>query len=315
MIDGQPLYGSSGGFIDFPSATFVRDPAGEVDSIGDGATMTKAKPALFGQGTFGFYDYALKRWIPAAPGETSPDGSSYAYVAPPLGGSDAFLIIVNVSSGTTRSTKLPVPPAAAGTFFWVGDYDGRYVYLIASSYGQSYPKGVWRYDPANHAMSQLLSPSAGSVMLVQNGVAWIAFNNPADASPPHPSSGQAFDSVASVNLASGAKTTWIYRPGQSVVMWGLDSSTHPVVMVTSAPNFAPAASVILVDVPGGHGIAIPAGFVPQSVMEADAGRIWFGSSDGIYQWSSGTGFIKAYDFHPDPSFNDPQLIRPAGRCV
>lgn len=315
LIDGQPLYGPTGGFITFPAGTYAPDPAGIINSIGDGELGTAAKPELDGQPNEWppFYDLAWKRWLPVGAGQASPDGSSYAFVAPPLGG-DAALFTYQVASGAYHYKTLAAPPQGDGPYFNYGDYDGRYAYLVADQI-DGFPKGVWRADPATGATSQLLPTSAGNVLLVQNGVAWIGLDNPADTSPPHAPKGQAFDTLESINLLTGATTTWIYQASHSVIFWGLDSSAHPVVMVTSPPNFDSVRQLLLLDAPGSNGISIPAGFLPLGDMEGDAGRLWFGGRDGIYYWTQATGLIKVDSFQPNPAVADDQSVFPAGHCV
>ena len=314
VIYGKPNYAWSGGFLTFPAGTYAADPSGVINMVGDGELQTEAKPQLSGYAlTWPFYDRARNRWLPIGSGQSSPDGSSYAYVAPPLGGAAALFTSV-VATGASEFRQLPAPAQGDGEYYNLGDYDGRYAYLVALQV-DSFPKGVWRINPATGAITPLLPTSAGSVLLVQSGLAWLGLNNPADPSPPHPPKGQAFDTIESVNLLTGATTTWIYRPGQSVVFWGLDSSAHPVVMITSGPDFGRVPNLNLIDAPGGGGTAIPAGARPLGVMEADQGRLWFGGADGIYYWTRSTGFIKVYDFVPDPSAVLPQSIYPAGHCV
>lgn len=314
LIGGQPLYGFSGGFITFPAGTYAPDPAGVINAVGDGELATQATPTLEGYAlTSPFYDRAFKRWLPVGAGQSSPDGSSYAFVAPPLGG-DATLFIYQVASGAYHYRALPLPPPGDGQNFDFGDYDGVNAYLVAGQI-DGFPKGVWRVDPATGAATQLLATSAGSVLLVQNGVAWIGLVNPADPSPPQPGKGQGFDTIESINLVTGATTTWLYRPGHAVIFWGLDSSSHPVVMVVSPPSFNAVLDLTLVDAPGSNGTSIPAGFLPLGDMEADSGRLWFGGADGLYYWTKATGLLKVESFRPDPSIAGDQSVFPAGHCV
>lgn len=322
-IFNKPLYGWTGGFITFPAAAFESDPAGIINNIGDGELDTQAKPVLRGYTTgWPSYDLARKRWLPVGPGQTSADGSAYAYAAPSFGGAHEPISTITVGTGTSHGLNINLPPQGVGQNWQVGDYDGRYVYLVATQVDQ-FPAGVWRMDPVSGALTNLLPKSAGHVLLVQNGVTWVGLTNPADRSAPTPPTGEAFDTIASINLSTSAQTTWIYRPGKSVVLWGLDSSGKPVVMVTSGPDFGPVAQLILVDVPASDGIAIPAGLLSQRpagflpFMEADVGRLWFGAADGIYYWTLAAGLRKAYAFKSDPA-SDPslqQVIVPAGHCV
>jgi hypothetical protein len=323
LIYNKPPYGWTGGFITFPARTFESDQAGVINSVGDGELDTQAKPVLRAYTiSWPFYNLARKRWLPVGPGQTSADGSAYAYAAPSFGGTDEPIIIVTVATGAGHQLDINLPPQGAGQNWQVGDYDGRYVYLVATQVDQ-FPAGVWRLDSVSGTLTNLLPKSAGHVLLLQNGVAWVGLTNPADPSPPSPPKGEAFDTIASINLSTGAQTTWIYRPGKSVILWGLDSSSHPVVMVTAGPDFGPVPQLILVDAPASDGIAIPAGSLSQRpagflpFMEADAGRLWFGAPDGIYYWTLATGLHRVYEFKPDPASNASlqELLVPAGHCV
>jgi hypothetical protein len=313
VTQGRPQYGWSGGFITFPAAAYTSDPNGVINAIGDGELATQAQPTLMGYAVgWPFYDLRARRWLPAAAGQAAGDGSSYAFAEPSFGGSQEPIDVVTVATGGDHRLKIDLPGPGVGQFWQIGDYDGRYVYLVAEQIDQ-FPAGVWRLDPPNGALAQLLQKTAGSVLLVENGTAWVGLNNPTDPSPPRPAKGQAFDTIASIKLATGAQTTWIYRPGQSVVFWGLDSSERPLVMVTSGPEFSAMLPLVLVDSPGTNGIAIPAGFLPLGAVEADTGALWFGGPDGIYYWTLATGFLKVYSFQADPS--QQEMILPAGHCV
>jgi len=313
LIQGEPQYGWTGGFITFPDGSYHADSSGVIQQVGDGDVGTQAQPILTGHaGGTPFYDLAQKRWLPVGPGLTSPDGSSYAYVVPGLPADEYFVEIFTVATGVNHYWKISPPQPGTGVGWQAGDYDGQYVYIVATQVDQP-PEGVWRFDPSTGSFNQLLHTAAGHVLLVRGGVAWVGLDNPADPSPPSPPKGTAFDTIDSINLSTGAHTTWIYRKGQSAIFWGLDSSSHPMVMVTSPPDFASVLPVLLIDVPLGNGIAIPAGFLPQGTMEADNGRLWFGGPQGIYYWTRSSGFMKVYDFERDPSLQE--VMVPAGHCV
>lgn len=314
LIQGVPQYGWTGGFVTFPSGPYEPDPSGVITEVGDGDIGTQTQPYLNGHaGGTPFYDLSRKRWLPVGPGLTSPDGSSYAYVAPGLPATEYFVSATTVASGADRYWNIRPPASGVGVGWQAADFDGRYIYLVAQQINQ-FPAGVWRFDTRTASMQQLLSTSAGHVLLVQNGVAWIGLINPADPSPPVTGKGEAFDTLESINIFTGARITWMYRPGHSVIFWGLDSSAHPVVMVRPSPDSGAVLPLTLVDVPGGNGsIAIPAGFLPQGAMEADNGRLWFGSAQGIYLWTPATGLRKVFEFLPDSA--QEQEILPAGYCV
>jgi len=110
-----------------------------------------------------------------------------------------------------------------------------------------------------------------------------------------------------VNMTTGAQTTWIYRPGQAVSILGLDNSGHPVVNVSRGPGFNEASgSVLLLSRPGDPGTKISGGGVALTHMQADVGRIWFGTDQGIYLWTQANGLRPVFAY---------QSMWPAGRCV
>lgn len=310
---GQQIDHWSGGFITFPGATYKPDPAGVITGVGDGDVGTQAQPALTGPGDdTPFYDLAQRRWLPVGPGLSSPDGSSYAYVKHDLGSPEFIAFVVTVGTGATSVKSFNPPDPGVGTAWQAADYDGRYLYLVATQVDR-FPRGVWRFDPRTAGLQQLLSSTAGAILRVDNGVAWVGRVDPADPSPPNPGKGEGFDTIASVNLSTGSQTTWIYRPTELVIFWGLDSSAHPVVMVRPQPDSGADFPIVLIDVAGTDGVAIAAFFASQGAMEADTGQLWFGGPHGIYYWTQASGFIKVYDWGPNPSLQE--MVAPAGHCV
>src|ERR1700680_1967114 len=93
-----------GGFITFPQAAHQPDPTGVISNADlAGKFVTTATPVLHGTLQAGppFYDLARKRWVPAGAGQSSPDGSSYAFGV--LNGSNPgaplAIHVVTVASG------------------------------------------------------------------------------------------------------------------------------------------------------------------------------------------------------------------------
>jgi hypothetical protein len=277
-------------------------------------TISTAAPLLHGVPETGlpFYDLAMKRWLPVGSGQTSPDGKSYAYSVPgPNAVGSATIHVVQVATGGDRIITLGPPPQGQAVGWQVADYDGKSVYLVGQQIDQS-PGGVWRLDIATGSL-HLLTP-ARHVQLVQNGTAWIAFDNPADPSPPNPGKGEAFDSVAAVNLATGAQTTWVYKPGLGVSVLAVDEFGR---LVAGISDFTPGSEgVVDYQAPGDAGNAIfSASSIPYAgVIQPDLGRLWFGTDRGIYFWTATSGYVKLYDFHGDPTTLS-QTIAPAGHCV
>jgi hypothetical protein len=301
-------YSYSGGFVTFPGGTLQEDPAGVIASIGDGELGTQAKPVLLAYSSSGppFYDLAMQRWVPAGAAQASPDGGSYAFISPPFGGSQSPVSVVAIATGAMRQFNVGTQPWTPTDWFKVGDFDGQYVYLLPPQLTQS-PQGVWRLDTASGSVIQL--SQRASILMVRFPWAWAARVDPNDPSPPvQTQDGPLFDSLVQVNITTGAETTWIYRPGEAVSLLGLDGAGHPVVTVSHAPDFkASTAAVFLLPSPGSSGTQISDGAVPLSTMQADQGRIWFGSAQGIYLWTPAHGLQIAFPYG--------QPIMPAGHCT
>lgn len=289
----------AGGSVTFPGRTYQKDPAGGLIWVGDGQVDTQAKPKLSGYGDSPFYDIAMKRFLPASPAQTSPDGRTYAYVTPSFGGTQSTVNVVTVATGIERRLKVNIP-------VHLDTFDGRYAYLVG--------QGVWRMDTTTGALNQVsLEPST---ILVRGGNLWVGRVNPADPSPPKalparielPQGGRLFDSIAQLNLTTGTETTWIYSPGEEVFLLGLDAAGHPVVSVSHGPDFSAWLDTVLVlNRPGDRGTHISDGAVLLNHVQADGGRIWFGSDRGIYLWTPGGGLQKV--------FASNQPIAPGGFCV
>ncbi|TMC83064.1 MAG: hypothetical protein E6J06_09475 [Chloroflexi bacterium] len=259
-----------GGFVTFPGRTYQEDPAGGIVWVGDGEVVTQADPKLHAFGDSPFYDLAMKRWMSAGPGQTAPDGRTYAYAANELGGPHATVILVNVATGAERGFF------TMNMHAHVDDFDGRYAYLVGD--------GVWRMDTSTGALEQVSREP--STIFVRGGNLWVGRVNRADPSPPNasparielPQAGRLFDSSALVNPTTGTETTWIYSPGQELFLLGLDAAGHPVVSISHGPDFnARLDTVLVLSSPGDAGTHISDGAVLLNHMQADGSRLWFGS--------------------------------------
>ena len=302
-----------GGFITFPQGIAVTDPAGVITSDNvQQELVTKATPQLHGTGG-PFYDLAMKRWVPSAPGLTSPDGTHYAYSRMGASSADPIVVhIVDVAHGSeiTVSVTMPAPAAAVGAH--VVDFDGAAVYLVSDQF-ERFPMGVWRLDLATGALHQLTD--VGGVILVQNGVVWAGSIDPRDPNPPRPPrSGELFDALLRVDLATGQKTTWYYAPGKAVALRGLDSSGLPVIATADGPDYDYGhGPILLIPAPGdpGQQIVPPGGGF--SNPQADHGRLWFGNDRGIYLYTSAGGLQKVFAISGDQATIE--FVQPVGFCL
>lgn len=312
VINSNTAYSWSdqGGFITFPAASYQADPQGVIapgppSSV---AAVTQTSPVLPGAGSAPFYDLAMKRWIPAGPGQAAPDGRSYAYIDPVTDPAPTHLHVVQVSSGSDHAISIP---ALAPFDSWaLEDFDGRIAYLTVAQLDVP-ARGVWTLDTATGVLRQVLSRDVGHVRMVQNGVVWLGKNNPADPAPPSYGLGSGeYDTLFTINLATGASRTWLYKPGADVMLFGLDESQHPVVWVRPPPFINVTVPLNILPAPGKLGVAIFASFETAQTMEPDGSRLWFGGDDGIYFWSTATGLLRVFHFQ-QPS----QTIAPAGHCA
>jgi hypothetical protein len=319
VIPGGDYASYKGGFITFPQASFQADPAGSIANEDlAGGFATSATPVLHGTLQTGppFYDLALKRWVPAGAGQSSPDGSAYAYGV--LNGSNPgapyVIHVVTVATGVNRTFTVPTTPdfgAAVGA--WVGDFDGASVYF-SSQQTMGPPLGVWRLDIASGAVRQL-SKELG-VAAISGGDVWLNRIDPRDPQGPLTGrSGPRSNSVVRVYLATGQETVWYYAAGHQVFLDGVDRLGAPLVSDAPPPDFTHVA-LRLVSKPESSGIAVYDGVgglsftAPQSDI---SGRLWLGNERGMYLWTPAVGLQKVFASNVDPT--TPTRVLPAGLCT
>lgn len=309
-----------GGFLSFPQAAYQSDPAGAITNEDmAGGFVTAATPVLHGtlQAGSPFYDLARKRWVPAGAGQSSHDGSSYAYGV--LNGSNPgapyAIHVVNVATGVDHVFTVPTTPDFGGAVgASVGDFDGASVYF-SSQQQMGPPIGVWRLDLASRAVHQL-SRELG-VAAIGGGYVWLNRIDPRDPEGPQTGrSGPRSNSVIRVDLATGQETIWYFAAGHQVFFQGIDRLGAPIISDAPPPDFTHAA-MRLVSKPESSGIAIYDGVgglwlsAPQSDVE---GRLWLGSDRGIYIWTPAEGLQKVYAYDGNLSAEG-HAILPAGLCT
>jgi len=283
----------SGGFITFPAGTFAVDPAGGFSISPQGGVVTDASPKLYnGPLQFGgpFYDRAEQRWLPASASQVSPDGAFYAYGSfDPQQGDPGRIHIVNVSTATEKVFAPSAPNVDQG--FTVAEFSSAGIYLVATQV-QRAPAGAWLMNPVTGEIRPLTQ--VAGVLTIRNGNAWVRRVDPRDPAPPAPGKGTPGDSVAQIDLATGAQTIWFYRPGSQVELEGFDSGGRPVVAV-----FDPSASTIrfetrLIDGPGSPGSVLYIGQLEFGAL-GDGNRLWLSSSTGIYLYTPDRGLQKVFE--------------------
>lgn len=261
-VSGQTSLTS--GFVQFPAASFTADPGGgfTVDqSTGSYRLLSTKLPRLIGGATQSvFYDRAYQRWIPAPRAAVYPDGSRYAYIT---GGSSQTVRVVEVATGTEQVFAAPHPINGG-----VVDYSPSGIYL--AGVGEASETGVWLLNPQN-GTERLLSQEK-IVVAVNAGRSWLS-QSPTGAPSP--------DTLVQLDLATGAKTVWFSRPGQTVVLDGLTADGLPVISLTNAATYllrSPSTRDQIYS--GGNWFAN---------VSSDAHGVWMNSFDGLYLYVPGNG--------------------------
>ena len=127
--------------------------------------------------------------------------------------------------------------------------------------------------------------------------------------------GTASDSIVRVNLTTGAKTTWFYRPGFQVEFMGFDSSGAPVMQVGDTRGSSVSLETWLVASPSRPGIRIHRGGPFLWNPQGDGDRIWFGgnmsdgSPTGVYLYTRAHGLQRVFGLS-----DSTQSLTPAGVC-
>jgi hypothetical protein len=309
-----------GGFITFPQAGYQLDPAGVITNEDlAGGFVTAATPVLHGTLQTGppFYDLARKRWVPAGAGQSSPDGSSYAFGV--LNGSNPgaplAIHVVTIASGADHVFTVSTTPDFGGAVgAWVGDFDGSSVYF-SSQQQMGPPMGVWRLDVASGTVHQL-SKEFG-VAAIRGSDVWLTRIDPRDPEGPLTGrSGPRANSVVRVDLSTGQETVWYFAAGHQVSLEGIDSLGAPIISDAPPPNFTHAA-VRLVSKPASAGIAIYDGVDGLgfwAVQSDISGRLWLGNDFGIYLWTPAVGLQKVYAYSSD-TMAEAHEVLPSGRCT
>jgi hypothetical protein len=309
-VGGGDAASYRGGFIFFPEAAYKPDPAGVITNEDlAGGFVTAATPVLHGTTQAGppFYDRAGKRWVPVGAGQSSPDGSSYAYgvLNRSNPGAPIAIHVVNVATGVDHVFLLQSTPEFGGSVgAWVGDFDGSSVYF-SSQQQMGPPMGVWRLDTATGAVQQL-SNELG-VTAIRGRDLWLNRIDPRD--PVGPQS----NSVVRADLATGKETVWYYATGHMVFLAGVDRLGAPIIIDYPSHDFTHAA-VRLVSKPESTGIAIydGVGGLVFSAWQSDiSGRLWLGNDRGIYLWTPAVGLQKVFPYIGQVG----DTILPVGLCT
>lgn len=272
-------------FITFPSGTVANDPNG------NGGI---------------YFDLAYSKWVPVGRGAVSPDGRNYAYIE--MGDSGVFFVhIVSVESGKNVSFQESASGSGLSAQPEIFDYAADGIYLTQAF--EHIWAGVWLFQLATGSIHQVTDIEVPEVS-AGSGVFWYGAVNPAD---PHPFSSRSSagifpDEVDRLDLKPGARAQWLYRPGESVEVMGVDVQGRPVIIHTvpgtdpgiGQPNFLDhSQSELLLGLDSTHQRSIYKGRLVESLSApiADSHGVWFGSPYGIYLYTSSGSLIKVSD-HP-----------------
>ncbi len=295
----------SNGFIAFPAATFSPDPNGGIHSrYLEQDFATDAAPVLHGtpQGGSPSYDLAQPRWVPVSSAQLTADGGSYAYTTFSRNSSQILAHVVNVRSATEKIFDVSQVDRAQ-----VADFGTTGVYLIVPSALGGAGEGVWLLNPASGAVDRLRAMQ--QVMAVRDGYAWVGRIDPRNP-PPQQAEGTVANTIVRLDLQSGTETTWYYRSGAILWLYGFDSRGKPVIGGGGPPNGV--GEIRLVEQPGSQGVQVYSGGFPLSGPRGDGDRLWFSGAAGIYLYTPAHGLRKVFAFTADA--NSADRFEPAGFC-
>ena len=259
--EGSRDFSRQGAFINFPAATMTIDPKGKGG---------------------GYFDRAFNRWLPVTQSGVSADGAHYAYADM----NKSELRVVDVVSGKERTFSL----SAIGANY-VFDYGADGIYM---TFGFEGLHGLWLVDPitgSSHQLPDVATPGA----IGAGGVVWYSEVNPADPQPINTASsaGILADQVTRLDLKSGSKTQWLYRPGVGLGIAGLDDLGRPLISVVHTWMDVSNVDLLLAPDPKSQKTIFKGPLVGTLGFNlSDSHGAWFGSEQGIYLYSDAGGLQK-----------------------
>lgn len=268
-------------FVSFPSGTVMVDPNG--------------KNGLY-------FDRAYSRWVPMDREAISPDGARYATVEMGSQPGNLLIHIVDVPTGNDHAIQVAATKDFGSAQPIVFDYAPEGIYLI-QAFEHIWP-GVWLFDPGTGSLRKVADVETPEV-IGPAGALWFGQVNAADPNPfsSRSSAGIFPNEVDRFDLRSGARTQWLYRPGISLQVIGIDVSGRPVIQIHvpgtdpgigSMGFFDHAQSELLLAVSSTSQRSIYKGGLVETLRApiADSHGVWFGSDQGIYLYSDAGGLQK-----------------------
>ena len=297
MLWTYPNLETQGGFIDTSTGVFTPDPESVmVFDNASGLMRTPKPPYLYGgpgdsAWATASYDWTRHRWLPVASQWISPDASEYAYAVANQG-----VHLVDVSSGVDNSVSATSTPPTATARFFVAGYTKSGVYLTQWGPTGGPGLGLWRLDPASHAITQAGTDSPGLGVFVGETPL---------TSPPTSEFPDAWWTNVSTDFSTAndprvyhqylSETvgqhgeTWFDRPGFRMNVIGVDTAGRAIVQAQSAgelevwqlatPNSATKLYTTTND--GKPGLAFKTAF-------ADHEGWWIGSRTGVFLANAGS---------------------------
>jgi hypothetical protein len=264
-----------------PRGEFELDPAASFVTVGGQPMLvqTSAQPVL--KGTDGLtFDAPASRWVPAGAEVLSSDGAMYAWTERHSDRTPNLLHLTKVADGSDRTFAvgppqdpdlqgrgpiIPVPLAITKngvllTYVWEGSW------------------GVWRLDLASGSLvkvSGLPSPNYGA------GAIWVALTR----GPNRVGMYSAGDTLARLDLASGAVVDWFHRDNMAVGYLGIDGAGNPWVVATSSQSTPWVVEIWRVGGPGQADLILTGQNIWKVIT--DKHGTWFGSETGVYLYTGG----------------------------
>jgi hypothetical protein len=270
-------------FISFPANTASVDPNGN-------------------QGMY--FDRAFSRWLPVPRNAVAPDGADYVYIEVGPEQDVFYIHFVGVNATQTKNV-VPVRESASAAGFGatpqIFDYAADGIYLT-EAFEHVWP-GVWFFQQPGGPISKLADVevpelSAGS------GIIWYGAVNPADPGPfsSRSSAGIFPDEVNRLDLKTGTRSQWLYRPGAGLEVLGVDLAGRPLIQavtpggggIGSADFFNHSDSELLLGLDSTSQRSIYKGQLAETLSApiADSHGVWFGSPQGIYLYTETDGLRK-----------------------
>jgi hypothetical protein len=255
---------STGGFVAVPRGAFHRD---------------LAAPTVIGSGLA--FDAPFSRWVAAKPEVISSDGSKYAWIERQGETSNHLLHVTEVSGGSDRSYA--VGPAQAT------DSEGHFAPVpvalavtqdsVFLTYGWEGTWSVWRLDLGNGSLAKITglpSPSYGA------GAIWLELQR----GPNQVGMYSDGDTLARLDLKSGAVQDWFHRDNVVVRYLGVDQDGNPWAQAITFRTMDPRVPEIWrVRGPGQADLVLSGQQFSRVIT--DKHGTWFANESGVYLYSGG----------------------------